>query len=36
MTDRVCINLSYAVPNDKAAEVEKIFSTHGKLSLIHI
>ena len=30
MTDRVCINLSYAVPNDKAAEVEKIFSTHGK------
>ena len=30
MTDRVCINLSYAVPNDKAAEVENIFSTHGK------
>ena len=29
MTDRVCINLSYAVPNDKAAEVENIFSTHG-------
>ena len=30
MTDRVCINLSYAVPNEKAAEVENIFSTHGK------
>ena len=30
MTERVCINLSYAVPNDKATEVENIFSTHGK------
>ena len=25
MTDCVCINLSYAVPNDKAAEAKKIF-----------
>ena len=30
MTDRVCINLSYAVPNDKAAEVENIFSIYGE------
>ena len=30
MTDRVCINLSYAVPNEKATEVENICSTHGK------
>ena len=26
MTDCVCINLSYAVPNDKAAEVEKFLA----------